>query len=204
MTNKEIDKLLTMLDSKTLNEVKEFLLKQKVKNINDLRQRTFENYMCNTRKNFHWGNPNGTVIFEDTNDITFSNGISLYILNKGLVDIKSSRIINHMNNTAIKPKHRINKIDETKKLELLEILENFKIDLRQLQYTQSVNNVITRLTSYIYYPKEIDFDFKTEELNTADILLDKPELRMSTEHPLLYGENDNGKVYILGHIKHEQ
>ena len=198
MTNKEIDKLLTMLDSKTLNEVKEFLLKQKNKNINDLRQKTFENYMCNIR-NLYWGDTYGTVIFEDTNDITFSNGISLYILNKGLVDIKSSRIINHMNNTAINPEHRINKIDEAKKFKLLNAVESFKTNLRQIQYTESVDKKITRLTSFIYYPKEIEFDFKTEELNIADILLDKPELRMSAEHPLLYGENDNGKVYILGY-----
>ena len=204
MTNKEIDKLLTMLDSKTLNEVREFLLKQKNKNINDLRQKTFENYMCNTRKKFYWNDSKGSVIFENTNDIIFSNGISLYILNKGLVNINSSKIINNMNNVNVKLQHRIYKYDEEKTFKLLRKAESFKTNLSQIQYTESVDEKITRLTSCIYYPKEIHFDFKTEELNTADILLDKPELRMSTEHPLLYGENDNGKVYILGHIKHEQ
>lgn len=52
MTNNEIDRLLEMLDNKSLEQVKKFLLNQKMKNINNLRQKTFENYMCNEWKKY--------------------------------------------------------------------------------------------------------------------------------------------------------
>ena len=199
MTNNEIDKLLSMLDGKTLNEVKEFLLKQKNKNINNLRQRTFENYMCNKWKKFNWYDLNGTLIFEDNNNITFSNGISFYILNKGLVNITSPKIINNMTNYAIQSQHRIRKMDEDLKDKLLNKAESFKTDLVEVQYGECVDKEITKLTSFINYSKVIEFDFKTLELRTAEILLDNLKFKIDIENPLLYGENDNGKVYILGH-----
>ena len=141
----------------------------------------------------------GTLIFEDTNDIVFSNGISFYILNKGLVNITSPRIVKNMTNYGIHYEHRIQKMSMDRKDKLLNKVESLKNNLTEIQYAECVDKVVTRLTSFIYYPNEIEFDFKTSELNTAEILLDNPELKMNTNYPLLYGENDNGKVYILGY-----
>ena len=199
MTNNEIDRLLEMLDNKSLEQVKKFLLNQKMKNINNLRQKTFENYMCNEGKNFSFNDSSGTLIFEDTNDIVFSNGISFYILNKGLVNITSPKIINNMTGHTIHYQHKIRQMSMDSKDKLLNKVESLKNNLTEIQNTECIDKVVTRLTSFVHYPKEIEFDFRTSELNTAEILLDNPELKMNTNYPLLYGENDNGKVYILGY-----
>lgn len=45
------------------------------------------------------------------------------------------------------------------------------------------------------------FDFSTKEIDTAEILLDDPKFYMDITNPLLYGESDKGKVYILGFKK---
>lgn len=46
--------------------------------------------------------------------------------------------------------------------------------------------------------KIIEFYFNKKEVETANILLDKPKYEMDIYNPLLYGESSNGKVYILG------
>ena len=202
MTNNEIDKLLNMLDSKTLNEVKEFLLKQKNKNINNLRQRTFENYMCSSDKKFSYTTKdNGTVVFEDMDNITFSNGISLYVLNKNLVNINSPKIINNMTNKGVKLQHRINKITIDKLKNIFEMLKQYQTDFAPT-FDKQIDLKCTWYSVYSLHGfgyRRIEPAFNSKEVDTANILLDNPNFKMDIKNPLLYGENDNGKVYILGY-----
>lgn len=58
MTNKEIDKLLSMVDKKSLDDVKKYLFSEKAKLI----QNAFENYMCNQGVAFNqFGNNRGLL-----------------------------------------------------------------------------------------------------------------------------------------------
>ena len=45
MTNKEIEKMLNFLDNEQLEKLKKYLLSEKKKNNNSLRQKAFEKYL---------------------------------------------------------------------------------------------------------------------------------------------------------------
>lgn len=206
MTNNEIDKLLNILDVKTLEQVKQYLLKEKEKNIMKLRQRTFENYMCNKGKKFAFDDGRGNYICEKDSNIIFTNGISFYYINKNLINTNSPKIIKNSTNNLVQYQHRIEELSN----ELLAGYEHkfeiftSKLEKAKIDDTYINKNLIKFLAYDEYHYLRDDIDdyvekiFSKKEIEIANILLDNPKYEMDLYNPLLYGESNNGKVYILG------
>lgn len=195
MTNLEIDKLLKMLDKEDLDEIRAYLISEKNKKTSDLKQRKFNEYM-NTGLN----DSQNTYICEKEDKIIFSNGISIYYLNKNIVNNKSLKMCKNSDTQGV-----IKKLTN-KQLSLFE--KNIKIRTSKLvpvslkpQYIEHRGIPCVNLSIILDEAKIIEFYFKEKEVETANILLDNPNYKMDIYSPLLYGESNNGKVYILG-LKH--
>ncbi len=194
MTNSEIDKLLKMLDKNGLDEIRTYLISEKNKKTSDLIQRKFDEYM-NTYVALN-GSQN-TYICDNEDKIIFSNGISLYYLNKDIVNIKSLKICRNSN-----LQNTIKRLT-SKQLLLFEKNINYRISklvsvLLNPQYMIHRNFPCAEFSILLDEAKIIEFYFQEKEVETADILLDNPNYKMDIYNPLLYGESNNGKVYILG------
>lgn len=208
MTNKEIDKLLSMLDKKSLSEVKKYLIKEKTNNDKKILQKIFENYMFNKDKAFKkFDNNYGTILYTEHKDIlVFSNGISVYYANKERFNIESDVIKKYSLQTNIKSQHTIKIINKSELSKYENILKTLKTELKPINlFPDYIDKKLTRFSVFNPYHdlKEdiedyISFDFSTKEIENAEILLDNPEFYMDITNPLIYGESDKGKVFILG------
>lgn len=207
MTNKEIDNLLRMIDKNDIEVVKEFLNKTKEQNIINLRQTTFEKYMCNDGVVFkQFGDNSGTILFETHDNIIFSNGKSFYNVNKKIFNLNSMKIQKNLCGSSIRMQHRITRIDVETLNKYKERLKCFVSEFRPIEfdYDQLDKNKV-RFTVYNPYhdlkdnlDEYISFDFLSKEIETAEILLNNPNFMMDISNPVLYGESEIGKCYILG------
>lgn len=207
MTNKEIDNLLRMIDKNDIEVVKEFLNKTKEQNIINLRQTTFEKYICNDGVVFNrFGVNHGTILFESDEKIIFSNGYSIYNVNKKIFNLGSSKIQKNLNGKSIRVQHKIKKVDLDVINEYNRRLKMMITEFRPLEcdYDQLNKNKVRFTVHNPYHDLKdnldeyISFDFLSKEIETAEILLNNPNFMMDISNPVLYGESEIGKCYILG------
>lgn len=199
MTNKEIDKLLFMLDKKSLEDVKKYLNREKEINISKIRQKTFENYLT-TNKFFINTSTMPKLYVSDSKQI-FTNGISIYIINSNFFKTNTKKLQiekNYKRTTA----HRFEireKTDFDKYLnyavskygniesECIDLWDIANTKFTSVEYFNNINNSLH------------EEKFNTEEINTANILLDNPKYSISHSFPILKAEGKIGKCYILGY-----
>lgn len=206
MTNKEIDSLLHMIDKNDIEVVKEFLNKTKEQNIIDLKQKTFEKYMCKDGVSFNkFSNNYGTVLFETDNNIIFSNGKSFYNINKKIFNLNSMKIQKSLCGKSIRTQHRIKRVDIETLNTYKERLKSLVTEFRHIEFDEQLDKNKVRFTVYNPYydfkdklKEYISFDFSSKEIETAEILLNNPNFMMDISNPVLYGESEIGKCYILG------
>lgn len=199
MTNKEIEKLLSMLDKKDLTKIREFLLYEQYTNNNKLRQKTFEEYLRTNK----WGLNMDTTpgLYVDENVQKFTNGVSLYIINKNFFNTKTPKLIKGCARGA-KSNHRFCYATNERFNEYLsKILLNFSNIFSDCLDIYTYEN--SKYT-YVEYFNNIDKHLQTEkfdskEIDTANIILNNPIYYISHNCPILKAESDIGKCYILGY-----
>lgn len=200
MTNNEIDKLLGLLNKEDLDRIKKFLTNEKEKNINKLRQKTFEKYMRNEGTKFAFDNYTSTMLFEKENKLFFSNGISLYYVNKKFFDIKSTNILRNRGLYH----HRIKLINEDFVQEIEDNLNkkwHFSLNnsdkyFKNIMNIESKNDII-----HCFFEDDTQKEkmFQSKEYDMANILLNSPNFKLANlDIPLLKAESKIGKCYILG------
>ena len=199
MKNTEINKLLNLLNKNKLEEIKDYLLSEKEKNKSEARQRYFEKYMCNDGKTYSLKYGKGTVMNSRENEIIFSNGISLYYVNKSLFNIDSAKIIKHTDSKKVLPHKYINLVND----KYIKRIEN-SFNINNLESTFIYPNAIEYIYDKTITISIIDCDdilekhFLKSEFDQANEILDNPKFKVSSSDPLLYAESNIGKCYILG------
>ena len=197
MENSEIDKLLTLIDLKDLEKVREFLLKEKEKNNTKIRQLALEEYL--THSIFSLKNRTNPSLYIGDYTCIFTNNVSIYIVNKKYFNLKATYLkklsLTHLNtfeNISKKDSELI--INYTKKI-------NNQIYVEPLSIQRKTANIIkdnTISVQYLYNKnKHIDY-FSENEINLANQILDNPTFKISVQNPILKAESDIGKCYILG------
>ena len=199
MTTEEANKLLDLLNKNKLEQLREYLKSQKIKHFNVNRQQTFEKYMdCRNYKR----NP---VLYEDKENgrIIFSNRYSLYYVNNNYLNANSLKIMR-------------NPFGGRVDFECIQNLEdNVKKYITNLVEAEFFTMPIAEETSKPYYTygspttlvestipeKIVEAHFNQQEIEFADIILDRPKYKMDEESPLLLAESEFGKAYILGYRK---
>jgi len=209
MTNNEINKLLSMLDTKDLGYIKKYLLSEKDK----LRQTAFENYMCNQGVKFNqFGDNHGTIIYFGSNEIIFSNRYSMYLVSDKVFNLKSAKLIRSMSGSNVRCQHRITEVDESKINMINDRIKCLSGNLKQVELLPKATKIggiptlnYSVLDEYAHLRDDIDdyvgFDFSKKEVEYANKILDNPKFKMDLFNPVLYGESEIGKVYILGFKK---
>lgn len=202
MTNKEIDKLLSMLDRKDLLSMKKFLLSEKEKKDNQFRQSTFEEYLRTNKFGFNLKTT--PKLYSDNNIQKFMNGASLYIINKNFFRTQTPKLIKGSAKGA-KTNHRFEYVSEEFFQKYIEnILLNFSdIFTECTDYVQAREH--DKYTLVKYYnnitKNQCIEKFDKKETDWADIILNHPAYYISHNFPILKAESEIGKCYILGYKK---
>ena len=202
MTNKEIEKIFSMLNKNDLTSLRNFLLKEQDKNNNKVRQKTFEEYL---RTNICGLNTTTTPkLYVDDNVQKFTNGVSLYIINKNFFNVKTPTLIKG-NAKGTRSNHRFEYVSNkcfynyVSKI-LLQFSNIFSdcIDIYEIAGNERYTYVdyLSAIDNHIYTEK-----FNSKEIDTANIILDNPKYTISHNCPLLKAESEIGKCYILGFKK---
>lgn len=202
MKIEEIEKLLSMLDRKDLNSMKEFLLNEKAIKDNQLRQQAFEEYLRTNK----WGlNVNTTPkLYIADNVQKFMNGVSLYIINKNFFRTQTPKLIKGGAKGA-KANHRFEYVsEEFFQNYISQILLNFSNI-----YSECTDYIETReydKYTYVEYYNDITKNlcieqFDRRETDWANIILNNPTYYISHNYPILRAESEIGKCYILGYKK---
>lgn len=203
MTNKEIEKMLNFLDNEQLEELKKYLLSEKKKNNNILRQKAFEKYL--TTNIFGLDGSTLPSIYSDVKDNIqiFTNFASIYILNKNFLNMITS-YLSFEKNKARKTSHRYKLVS---KEEINKYLGKFeeKLGFHEFDILSMECWSVLASTQYEveYYDKEkekkITEIFRKVEIDTADIILDNPKYTIYNDTmPILKAESEIGKAYIIG------
>ena len=204
MTNKEIDKLLDMLDKKGLEQVKKYLNNEKEKNNKNEFQRDFEKYITNQDRNVSGLGKDGTVLNIRDDMIVFSNGISIYYVNNGVYNINSEKVRKGLD--SYKGKHHIRKVYNgtiEKYEKALARLAGTELDFKDISETFEVPLTIEYIGDFAMVTYAIGNDlieerFNLSEFKYADKILKEPSYKICRNNAILYGESEVGKVYILG------
>lgn len=202
MTNKEIDKLLSMLDRKDLLSMKKFLLSEKEKKDNQFRQSTFEEYLRTNKFGFNLKTT--PKLYSDNNIQKFMNGASLYIINKNFFRTQTPKLIKGSARGA-KANHRFEYVSEEFFQKYIEnILLNFSDIFTEctdyVQAREHDNYTLVKYYNNITKNKCIE-KFDRKETDWADIILNHPTYYISHNFPILKAESEIGKCYILGYKK---
>lgn len=202
MTNKEIDKLISILDKKNLDELKKYLLKEKELNTNKLRQKTFEKYL--TTNVLSYNDKSLPKLYSEKNIQIFTNYISIYIINKNFFKTNTPYLSREKNNSRTLPhKYELVTIDEINSL-----LKKIKMNIGQCEFDiLTMENNIKKPNIYeVEYYDDVDkkkknVSFSKKEIDTADILLNYPKYIIYKKTPIIKAESEIGKCYILGYKK---
>ena len=199
MTREEIERLLSMANKKDLVSIKEFLLAEKYKSDNKLRQAAFEEYL---RTNKFGLNYNTTPkLYVNAYVQKFSNNVSLYIINKNFFETNTPKLIKARAKGA-RYNHKFEYVSEDFFQKYIsQILFNFS-DI----FSECTDYIETReydkYTLVEYYSKvyneQIIDKFDRRETDWANIILNNPTYYISHNYPILKAESDIGKAYILG------
>lgn len=199
MTNKEIEKLLSMVNKKDLLNMKKFLLNEKEKKDNQLRQSAFEEYLRTNKFDLNIKTTPKLYVGEDTQK--FTNGVSLYIINKNFFNTQTPKLIKGCARGA-KANHKFEYVSE-------DFFQNYIS-----QILLNFSNIFSDCTDYIetreydkytlveYYNNITEHlcieQFDRKETDWANIILNNPTYYISHNFPILRAESDIGKCYILG------
>lgn len=114
-----------------------------------------------------------------------------------------------MSGTNVRCQHRINKLDKQKISSILNSVKRLSMNLQTVDLCpkevklsgQTVFN-FSVLDEHAYLRDDIDdyvdFNFSKKEVEYANKILDNPKFKMDLYNPVLYGESEIGKAYILG------
>lgn len=204
MTNKEIDKLLSMLDKKGLEKVKDFLLKEKTIQESKLRQDTFEKYLKTNKFGLNFDTT--PKLYDGEKLQKFTNGVSVYIINKEFFKTNTPKLIKASAKGA-RSNHKFEFVDE-------QFFEQYilkSIDYFGDVYSECTDYIETReydTYTYVEYYNELIKDyciekFDREETDCANIILNNPTYYISHDIPILKAESDVGKCYIFGFRKNK-
>ena len=200
MKREEIEKLLSMANKKDLVSIKEFLLTEKEKSDNKLRQSTFEEYLRTNKWGLNVKTTPKLYVEEDVQK--FTNGVSLYIINKSFFLTNTPKLIK-ANAKGARANHKFEYVDNI-------YLENY-LSKTLLNFS----NIFSECTDYIetreygkytfveyhnviYNEQRIE-RFDRKETDWANIILNNPTYYISHNCPILKAESDIGKCYILGY-----
>ena len=203
MTNKEIEKILNFLDNEKLEELKRYLLTEKKRNNNILRQKAFEKYLTTNIFGLDGSTLPSIYIGSKDNVQIFTNFASIYILNKNFLNMETS-YLSFEKNKARKTSHRYKLVSKEEMNEYLSKFEE-KLGFNQFDILSMECWSVLASTRYDveYYDeikqKKITEIFKKVEIDTADILLDNPKYTIYNDKmPILKAESEIGKAYIIG------
>lgn len=203
MTNKEIEKILNFLDNEKLEELKRYLLTEKKRNNNILRQKAFEKYLTTNIFGLDGSTLPSIYIGSKDNVQIFTNFASIYILNKNFLNMETS-YLSFEKNKARKTSHRYKLVS---KEEMNEYVSKFEEKLGCFPYdilSMECWSVLASTRYDVEYydeikQKKITEIFKKVEIDTADILLDNPKYTIYNDKiPILKAESNIGKAYIIG------
>lgn len=198
MTEKEIQNLLNLLDKKGLEETRRYLIEEKDIIKENKKINTFDDYITNKGIKPDRINSNGTYYYDDTMNLVFTNGISIYYVNPKLAKLFEPVILRHRLN-KIQPQwhHRINLMNEV-------MLKSFKNKIDSLEDNFALAEFLSTNSRYSFIHTfssqdgNAKFDFSSREIEHSDIILDEPKYEIGIHSPVLRAENELGKVYILG------
>ena len=201
MTNKEIEKLLDILDKKSLDEVRTYLNKEKEKNSENIRMSAFETYITNkgikagSRSSTYYGRKND-------NEFIFTNGISIYYVNEKfyssvsnllykIVKSQENKILAWVHRSYSMPLEKINKLEKS--------LQRYKTNFIEAQYKENIDKNYTLLQNFDErFDTSIEHHFQRREIELSQKLLGESKLFIDERNPLAYTETDLGRCYILG------
>jgi len=203
VTNKEIEKILNFLDNEKLEELKRYLLTEKKRNNNILRQKAFEKYLTTNIFGLDGSTLPSIYIGSKDNVQIFTNFASIYILNKNFLNMETS-YLSFEKNKARKTSHRYKLVSKEEMNEYVSKFEE-KLGFNQFDILSMECWSVLASTRYDveYYDeikqKKITEIFKKVEIDTADILLDNPKYTIYNDKmPILKAESEIGKAYIIG------
>lgn len=198
MTNTEIEKLLDMLNKKGLEDTKNFLIREKFLNDKRISEKAFQEYMTNK------GVSSDTVTYyiDKDNMFIFTNGISIYYINKKFftsITNLTYKLVENQNEKHILYYHRIFSMKKESLEEAEENLKAFKTSFVEAQYIEKLDNNYTLLQNYDErFEATIEHTFSTREINLSKKLLGNSKIFIDEKKPLAYKETKLGKCYILG------
>jgi len=188
MSNEEVNKMLSMLESNELEKLKQYLLKEQYINNNIDRQRIFEDYIINSKQinNF-------SRICINNGIQKFTNGRSIYILNTNLLITETLKLQkNEKKFKFVEPQIFDLYIDQ------ISSLTNFDtsfVPVNDLYITNKTKHAIAKFNTY---NNELGSEiFEASEITTSKIILCDPEYKISTTASILKAESSVGKVYIF-------
>ena len=195
MKLEEINKLLNMLDANDLISLRKYLLDEK----KEIKQKVFEKYLTDSIIDIN----RIPRLCLDGKKQKFTNGVSLYIINYKYFDTNTNKLNINKNTTY---DHRF----------LIESNNKFSNYLNSILFNYGCidKEVILKNIKQYSYALHKDSDdifqgrFNKKEIEMADILLDNPTYKISSNMPILKAESKMGKAYILGYkwkeIKHDK
>lgn len=198
MTEKEIQNLLNLLDKKGLEETKKYLINEKNKFNENEKINKFENYITNKGIKSDRINSNGTYYYDDTKNLIFTNGISIYYINPNLAQLFEPVILRHrLNKTQPQWHHRINLMNEVMLKSFKKKIDSLEDNFVPAQFL-STNSRYGFIHTFTSEAGNIKFAFSSREIEISDTILDEPKYEIGIHSPILHAENEFGKVYILG------
>lgn len=201
MTDKEIDKLLSIVEKEDLKNLKKVLEKEKEKNKENLLQKTFEKYLT-TNVN---GLNNKTLprLYEENGKQIFMNGISLYIINSNLFKT-NTKVLDEAVNRRRTAAHQYKLASLNEMNQFINKMESYTspifhypVDLKDSYIEKDIMTVEFLVGENLHS----SYSFPSNEIKTCNILLNNPEYTVSYLNPILEADSDIGKCYILGYKK---
>ena len=182
MTNKEIEKMLSMLDSNDLISLKQYLLDEQ-------KQHYFEKYCSKPNPRKKETIQMSSNYFGDG----FTNGNSLYVVGGHQFNFNTKKIKSLITNNKVK----LIKDEDFDKILDKTINLYGEFDCSWFEIRNYDKHIVT---SHFNFVKQCftQARFDKDELMYAKILLDDPDYKISNEYPILMAESKTGKVYIYG------
>lgn len=200
MTNKDIDKLLSLLDKKNLEEVKNYLINEKERNIEAVKQNAFERYL--TTNKFGYDRGRIPKIFMNKSVQQFTNGNSLYIINSNFFKTNIGKLAKVDRKTHYS--HRFEYVSEEKiKKYLNSIIKYYGDRENECEFSTDDKFILATFYNSITQCEET-IKFDKYEIDIVNRILENPVFRISESNPVLKAESNSGKAYILGFTSYKK
>lgn len=199
MTEKEIQRLLDMLDKKGLEETKKFLLKEKNKSRNEKKVEVFEDYITNRLVKPNDISLNGTYYSEENGRLVYTNGISIYYVNPELKELLMPSILKHSTTNIIQNYYqRVRLMDNEKLSTISKKVALYENSFTLAKFNRTVHGK-SELLDVFLSKDDTEFIFSSREIMISNIILDNPEYEIGIHEPIIRASTQLGKVYILGY-----